>query len=284
MVPTLPPSLLPNTAPVRLLAANLSPNLTLSCTVVGEGRFSWQWTDPDGNPPSDVILSNVTRTSIATFTNIRGTDGGSENETLTYICQATYSSMVNSTENSSTQAIEISPEGMLRVHNAGVNYNTAWGRSHWRRIQVESRLEPSGERGYIQYIHMQTYIYTYTCMHKRLTVRNMGNCILVKPILSSHNAGILARHERVLARVGEEVILSCEVYGYFSEVPVIIWRTSDQELINTDHPYFPFVNISTSEGDRFIQNGGSDFVPSKISTMRILINDSDFFRGVVSEC
>ena len=82
----------------------------------------------------------------------------------------------------------------------------------------------------------------------------------------------------MLARVGEEAILSCEVYGYFSEVPDIIWKTSDQEPINTDHPYFPFVNISTSEGDRFIQNGGSDFVPSRISTMRILINDSDFFQ------
>ena len=84
--------------------------------------------------------------------------------------------------------------------------------------------------------------------------------------------------ERVLARVGEEAILSCEVYGYFSEVPVITWRTSNQEPINTDHPYFPFVNINTNEGDRFIQNGGSDFVPSRISTMRIFINDSDFFR------
>ena len=97
----------------------------------------------------------------------------------------------------------------------------------------------------------------------------------------SHSVGILARHmtpERVLARVGEEAILSCEVYGYFSEVPNITWRTSNQEPINTDHPYFPFVNISTSEGDRFIQDGGSDFVPSRISTMRLSINDSDFFR------
>ena len=109
-------------------------------------------------------------------------------------------------------------------------------------------------------------------------MRNMENVSWVKPILSSHNAGILARHERVLTRVGEEVILSCEVYGYFSEVPDIIWRTSDQEPINTDHPYFPFVNISTSEGDRLIQDGGSGSVPSKISTMRILINDSNFFQ------
>ena len=67
MVPTDSPSLLPVPSPVRTSA----DNLTLSCTVAGEGRFSWQWTDPDGNPPSAVILSNVTRTSIATFTNIR---------------------------------------------------------------------------------------------------------------------------------------------------------------------------------------------------------------------
>ena len=74
MVPTDSPSLLP---PVW----TSGDNLTLSCTVAGEGRFSWQWTDPDGNPPSAVILSNVTRTSIATFTNyIRGTGGGTLHE------------------------------------------------------------------------------------------------------------------------------------------------------------------------------------------------------------
>ena len=55
--PSMPPSLLPNTAPMTLSADNLSPNLTLSCTVMGEGRFSWQWTGPDGNPPSAVILA-----------------------------------------------------------------------------------------------------------------------------------------------------------------------------------------------------------------------------------
>ena len=115
MVPTVPPSLLPNTAPARLLAANLSPNLTLSCTVAGEGRFSWQWTDPDGNPPSAVILSNVTRTSIAYFTNIRGTPSGSDNEMLTYACHATYSTTVSGIENTATQTIGISPEGTFVV-------------------------------------------------------------------------------------------------------------------------------------------------------------------------
>ena len=114
MVPTVPPSILPNTAPAKLLAANLSPNLTLSCTVAGEGRFSWQWTDPDGNPPSAVTLSNVTRTSIAFFININDTFSGSKNDSgvLTYTCQATYSSMVNGIENTAIQAIQISPEGM----------------------------------------------------------------------------------------------------------------------------------------------------------------------------
>ena len=112
MAPTVPPSLLPNTAPVRLLAANLSPNLTLSCTVAGEGRFSWQWTDPDDNRPSAVTLSNVTRTSIATFTNIRGTGGGTLERNLTFTCQATYSSMVNGIENTAVKTLRISIEGM----------------------------------------------------------------------------------------------------------------------------------------------------------------------------
>ena len=108
MVPTVPPSLLPSTAPARLLAANLSPNLTLSCTVAGEGRFSWQWTDPDGNPPSAVILSNVTRTSIATFTNIRGTGDGTLERNLTFTCTATYNPLVSGVErNNVSQEITV---------------------------------------------------------------------------------------------------------------------------------------------------------------------------------
>ena len=109
MVPTVPPSLLLVPSPVRTSA----DNPTLSCTVAGEGRFSWQWTDPDGNPPSAVILSNVTRTSIATFTNIRGTGGGTLERNLTFTCTATYNPLVSGVENTDSQEITVVVQGTI---------------------------------------------------------------------------------------------------------------------------------------------------------------------------
>ena len=110
MVPTDPPSLFPVPSPVRASA----DYLTLSCTVAGEGRFSWQWTDPDGNPPSVVILSNVTRTCIATFTNIRGTGGGTLERNLTFTCTATYNPLVSGVErNNASQEITVSVQGIM---------------------------------------------------------------------------------------------------------------------------------------------------------------------------
>ena len=110
MVPTDPHIFLPVLSPVRTSAENLN----LSCTVAGEGRFSWQWTDPDGNPPSAVILSNVTRTSIATFTNIRGTGGGTLERNLTFTCTATYNPLVSGVErNNVSQEITVVVQGTL---------------------------------------------------------------------------------------------------------------------------------------------------------------------------
>ena len=110
MVPTDSPSLLPVPSPVRASAGNIN----LSCTVAGEGRFSWQWTDPDGNPPSAVILTDVTRTSIATFTNIRGTGGGTLERNLTFTCTATYNPLVSGVErNNVSQEITVSVQGMM---------------------------------------------------------------------------------------------------------------------------------------------------------------------------
>ena len=62
---------------------DVSPNLTLSCSVSGEGMFSWQWTNPDGDPPSEVMLYDTTRTSTAVFTRISSTSEGM------YQCEAT---------------------------------------------------------------------------------------------------------------------------------------------------------------------------------------------------
>ena len=109
MVPTVPPTLLPVPSPVRESADNFN----LSCTVEGEGRFNWQWTYPDGNPPSAVILSNLTRTSIATFTNIDTMIRDNASETnLTFTCRATYNPLVSGVEqNNVSQEITVLVEG-----------------------------------------------------------------------------------------------------------------------------------------------------------------------------
>ena len=67
-------------------ASDVSANLTLSCTVSGEGRFSWMWTGP--SPLSQVVLSDYTRTSTALFTDIRRV------EMTKYHCQATYDPLI----------------------------------------------------------------------------------------------------------------------------------------------------------------------------------------------
>ena len=79
---TEPPSLMP-VPRVVLPADSVSPNLTLSCTVTGGGRFSWQWTGP--GQQSEMILSDVTRTSTVTFTQVNLGDGP-----VNYNCQASY--------------------------------------------------------------------------------------------------------------------------------------------------------------------------------------------------
>ena len=66
----------------------VNPNLTLSCTVSGEGKFSWAWIGPQS--PVMVWTSDFTRTSTAMFTGIRRLDSGEDG----YRCTATYDPMV----------------------------------------------------------------------------------------------------------------------------------------------------------------------------------------------
>ena len=69
MEPTEALSLLP--APSLMLSADqVSPNISLSCTVRESGRFRWTWTDSLGNFPITMTLSDATRTSTALFTGI----------------------------------------------------------------------------------------------------------------------------------------------------------------------------------------------------------------------
>ena len=64
----------------------VSSNFTLSCTVRGDGKFSWSWTGPQS--PAMEWTSDFTRTSTALFTSIRRHNEGK------YACQATYDPMI----------------------------------------------------------------------------------------------------------------------------------------------------------------------------------------------
>ena len=103
--------------------------------------------------------------------------------------------------------------------------------------------------------------------------------------ISLQFSGILERSTSgtVNARLNEEVALSCEMYGYFDvNLPEITWHYGDDTgPVDLNSTLYDIINISTSDGDRFIQNGGSTPRPSVISTLRIVIRDSSAF-GVYS--
>ena len=80
---------------------DVSPNLTLSCSVSGEGMFSWQWTNPDDDPPSEVMLNDITRTSTAIFTLISSMSEGM------YRCEATYDPPLPQGQQSGFQDINV---------------------------------------------------------------------------------------------------------------------------------------------------------------------------------
>ena len=89
VAPSVAPELVPS-SPLILSPDDVSPNLTLSCTVRGEGRFSWTWSGPQS--PVRVWSSYFTRTSTAEFTGVRGL---SEGDTR-YRCNAYYDPAITS--------------------------------------------------------------------------------------------------------------------------------------------------------------------------------------------
>ena len=150
--PSMPPSLLPNTAPTTLSADNVSPNLTLSCTVMGEGRFSWQWTGPDGNPPSVMILSDVTRTSTAVFTDIRDT---TEKGSVSFSCEATYNPIIPGIENSAAQNISVSLQGSYTIYYSGLSA-CAWLLEFLSLYWIKGALNPRTEYSSNMYVICST--------------------------------------------------------------------------------------------------------------------------------
>ena len=85
--PAIPPELVPAANVIRS-SEEVSSNLTLSCTVRGDGKFSWSWTGPQS--PVMEWTSDFTRTSTALFTRTRRLNDGDTKHT----CQATYDPMI----------------------------------------------------------------------------------------------------------------------------------------------------------------------------------------------
>ena len=92
MFVVLTPSTAPELVPVvRLVVTSddVTPNLTLTCTVSGEGGFNWMWSGPQ--TPVRVWSSDFTRTSTAEFTGVRGLS----NADTRYRCSATYNPTIS---------------------------------------------------------------------------------------------------------------------------------------------------------------------------------------------
>ncbi len=72
--------------------------------------------------------------------------------------------------------------------------------------------------------------------------------------------------------------LSCELFGYLpSSNPEIVWTIDNQML-----PDNSIYNITTMDGNRFVQNGGPFPIPSIISQLSFVANSS--FTGRVFTC
>ena len=82
------PSLVASPSSISLGAEDFTTDFNLTCTVSGEGKFSWQWSDPNGGSPGEEVISDATRTSTALFTatSISSNDGGM----VAFTCEATY--------------------------------------------------------------------------------------------------------------------------------------------------------------------------------------------------
>ena len=72
------------------------------------------------------------------------------------------------------------------------------------------------------------------------------------------------------AKLGDNVTFSCEVFGYFEEaIPDIGWTTPFDGGPDPD-------DITITNGNNSIQNGGAEPRDSIISTLSLFISDRDF--------
>ena len=94
-------------------------------------------------------------------------------------------------------------------------------------------------------------------------------------ILTCTAADIVASNTLVITTTNSSVTLSCEIFGYLprGSQPQITWRTrmgGPGIQVSSDNPLY---TISTSDGSRQIQNGGSTPRPSLVSSLTIDVID-----------
>ena len=97
-------------------------------------------------------------------------------------------------------------------------------------------------------------------------------------VLTCTAADIVASDTFVITTTNSSVTLSCEIFGYLprGSQPQITWRTwmggpgTSSMPVSSDNPLY---TISTSDGSRQIQNGGSTPRPSLVSSLTIDVLD-----------
>ena len=76
----------------------------------------------------------------------------------------------------------------------------------------------------------------------------------------------------VKAAQGEQVSLTCELYGYIVNSDMVItWNFDDDVIDNAD----PLYSITIMSGANSIQNGGQEAQPSIISNLTVLVNSTE---------
>ena len=100
--PTLPPISFTGDTVSNISPTNINSTIGLSCSVVNEGRFIWNWTLPSGVTQPPTFILDTGRTSVIEVTS---------NETGDYQCHVDYSGLAGDLGLGATFTITLALEG-----------------------------------------------------------------------------------------------------------------------------------------------------------------------------
>ena len=100
--PTLPPISFTGDTVSNISPTNINSTISLSCSVVNEGRFIWNWTLPSGVTQPPTFILDTSRTSVIEVTS---------NETGDYQCLVGYSGLSGDPGPSAMFTITLALEG-----------------------------------------------------------------------------------------------------------------------------------------------------------------------------